>query len=518
MNIQQRELLRLTPANWCCGFPFKHTPDGHAPIDGRKRTVFFIYFSHRVRYFAHTTNPACMTVAPPFAHFLVAAPASGAGKTTLTLGLLRALSNRGLRVQPFKCGPDFIDPQHHTTAAGLPGINLDLFMADEAHVTESYGRYSRGADVAVTEGVMGLFDGADRMRGSSAALAELLDIPVVLVVNAKAMAYSVAPLLFGFKNFYPGIRLVGAIFNGVGTASHYRFLAEACADVGVEALGYLPTDPAFAIPSRHLGLHISAETDYETIIQAIAAAIPQTIDLDRLLALTHATAPPPAQPLTHPQPGTLRITIARDEAFTFTYQQNTDVLARFGPITFFSPLHDTALPDTDLLYLPGGYPELHADALSQNMAMRASIRAYCLAGGLTYAECGGLMYLGQEIQDSAGASYEGAGVLAVTTTMATAKLTLGYRVVDWSGLTLSGHEFHYSQLREQANLPSMATVTNAKGIPVETKLYRVHNTFASYLHLYWGDSPAFIHHLLAARLPDVPRRAANTIISSEFDA
>ncbi|WP_094123158.1 cobyrinate a,c-diamide synthase, partial [Hymenobacter coccineus] len=246
--------------------------------------------------------------------FLIAAPSSGSGKTTLTLGLLRVMARRGLVVQPFKCGPDYLDPHHHAQAAGRPSLNLDLFMASAAHAQATYARYLAPANAAVVEGVMGLFDGADRMAGSAAAVAELLNIPVVLVVDARAMAYSVAPLLFGFKNFYPGIRLVGALFNFVNTASHYQFLREACADVGVEALGYLPKNPAFAIPSRHLGLSIDAELQYEAIANALADALPATVDVDRLLALTSTAAPAPGAPAP-PAPGApqpRRIAVARD--------------------------------------------------------------------------------------------------------------------------------------------------------------------------------------------------------------
>jgi cobyrinic acid a,c-diamide synthase len=448
-----------------------------------------------------------------FSQFLIAAPSSGSGKTTLTLGLLRALANRGLRVQPFKCGPDYIDTRHHSTAAGMtsgtplsgasPSINLDLFMASPEHVMTSYQQYANGADVAITEGVMGLFDGADRMQGSSAAIAELLNIPVVLVVNAKAMAYSVAPLLYGFKHFYEGINLVGAIFNNVGSESHYRFLADACADVGVEPLGYLPTNPRFAIPSRHLGLHISAETNYEQIIQTIADELPKTVDLDRLLAITQTPAPSPQphtpsfQPLAPLHQPFVRISIARDEAFTFMYQQNLDILARFGRVTFFSPLHDSELPDTDFLYLPGGYPELYAQQLGENVALRTSIRDYCQGGGLAYAECGGLMYLSQSIEISDGKVWPMVGLLDITTSMLNAKLTLGYRAVDWNGLQLKGHEFHYSLGHEMSPQVSEASITSAKGVPVNTKIYRRQNTFASYVHLYWGDKPEFLRQLFA---------------------
>jgi cobyrinic acid a,c-diamide synthase len=435
--------------------------------------------------------------------FLLAAPSSGSGKTTLTLGLLRALARRGLVVQPFKCGPDYLDTHHHTQAAGRPSLNLDLFMASVGHVQATYAHYTAPADVAVVEGVMGLFDGADRMRGSAADIAEQLGIPVILVVNAKAMAYSVAPLLFGFKNFYPGIRLVGAIFNFVNTASHYHFLSEACEDVGVEPLGYLPSNPNFAIPSRHLGLSIDTAIQYEAILEALADALPQTVDLDRLLAVTR-TAAPMAAPLlpAAAAPAPRRIAVARDAAFTFTYHQNLQALARLGEVTYFSPLADEALPiGTDFLYLPGGYPELFAEALSANVAMRASIAAYCAGGGTTYAECGGLMYLGQHLLDAQGQSFAMAGVLPCTTSMVTAKLTLGYRSVVWNNLTIKGHEFHYSSLTNHGLTPAPAAITNAKGVGVPAPLYRQGNVWASYVHLYWGEDPAFIEALLAGLAP-----------------
>ena len=436
--------------------------------------------------------------------FLLAAPSSGSGKTTLTLGLLRALARRGLVVQPFKCGPDYLDTHHHSQAAGRPSLNLDLFMASVGHAQATYAQYTAPADVAVVEGVMGLFDGADRMRGSAADVAEQLGIPVILVVNAKAMAYSVAPLLFGFKNFYPGIRLVGAIFNFVNTASHYHFLREACEDVGVEPLGYLPNNQKFVIPSRHLGLSIDATIQYEAIVEALADALPQTVDLDRLLAVARTAAPAaaPQLPAVASDAPNRRIAVARDAAFNFTYYQNLAALAPLGEVTYFSPLADAALPaGTDFLYLPGGYPELFAEALSANAPMRASLAAYCAGGGLTYAECGGLMYLGEQLVDAQGQSFAMVGVLPCTTSMVNAKLTLGYRSVAWNNLTIKGHEFHYSNLSDLGLTPAPAVVTNAKGVEVPAPLYRQGSVWASYVHLYWGENPAFIEALLAGPAP-----------------
>ncbi|GLU50541.1 cobyrinate a,c-diamide synthase [Dyadobacter frigoris] len=433
-------------------------------------------------------------------HFLISAPSSNSGKTTLTLGLLRALKNRGLSVQPFKCGPDYIDTQHHTTASGNPGINMDTFMASEAHVRDIYEQYSETADVSVTEGVMGLFDGADKMKGSSAAIAELLDIPVILVINAKSMAYSAAPLLYGFKNFYNKIRVVGAIFNFVSTASHYRFLQEACEEVGIEALGYLPKNEALSIPSRHLGLHISAETDYEIIIEKLAEEIPKTINIDRLLEISTREILPKTESIAVSKNPVLakkyKIAIARDEAFTFTYHQNIEVLSSFGEVTFFSPMHDKILPETDFLYLPGGYPELFGKVLRANKSMLESIQSYCFKGGLTFAECGGLMYLGNEIITSEGINFRMTGILDCTTSMENSKLTLGYRIVQWNNLEMKGHEFHYSRFVKNTLRAESVIIKNAKGIEVETQLFRKLNTFASYVHLYWGENRSFIEYLL----------------------
>jgi len=439
-------------------------------------------------------------------HFLISAPSSNSGKTTLTLGLLRALKNRNLRVQPFKCGPDYIDTIHHTKAAGKQSINLDTFMSSETHVRDLYESYSCNSDVSVTEGVMGLFDGADKMQGSSASIAALLNIPVVLVVNAKSMAYSAAPLLYGFKNFYKGIQVVGVIFNFVNTESHYRFLQDACADVGIEALGYLPKNAELEIPSRHLGLHISSETDYEKIIEKLAEAITKTVDINRLLEITEKDAlPSPAslssQTSTRPN---LKITIARDEAFSFIYHQNIEVLSEFGDINWFSPLHDLVLPETDFLYLPGGYPELFARDLSKNSTMLDSITSYCQGGGLTFAECGGLMYLGKSIEINNGEEYEMAGVLDCTTSMQDPKMTLGYRIAHWNNLEIRGHEFHYSRIHDEGLQTEGVLVTNAKGIEVETKLYRKNNTFASYMHVYWGDNKEFLERIFGSSNPANP--------------
>ncbi|WP_343669366.1 cobyrinate a,c-diamide synthase [Chitinophaga sp.] len=423
--------------------------------------------------------------------FLIAAPSSHSGKTTLTLGLLRALQNRGLQVQPFKCGPDYIDTTHHTRAARRQSINLDTFMMSEAHVKELYCHYSSDADVVVTEGVMGLYDGAVKWEGSSAAIAMLLDIPVILVVNAKAMAYSVAPLLFGLKNFNPQVKIAGVIFNFVNTESHYQFLKDACEDVGITPLGYIPVNEGIKIPSRHLGLALSGENDYEAIIEQAAAHISKWVDIDRLLALT--TQSTSSFEINHSLSSKqLKIAIARDEAFNFIYAENIRQLERQGQVIFFSPLHDTVLPQADLLYLAGGYPELYLSALQDNLSMRTAIRYYCEQGGRVMAECGGMMYLGQIITDQQGNRHEMCGFMDLETSMVDARLSLGYRKVQIDNAVLKGHEFHYSYAKENSPLTTIGQVQNARGKAVTTPVYRQQNVVASYIHFYWGEDVAIL--------------------------
>lgn len=218
--------------------------------------------------------------------FLIGAASSGSGKTTFTIGLLRALKDRGLDVQPFKCGPDYIDTKYHAIASGEESVNLDVFMAAEKRVREVYARYGEHSDVCVTEGVMGLFDGYDGMNGSSAEIAALLNIPVILLLNARSTAYSVAPVLYGFKHFYPKLQVAGVVFNFVSSAMHYSYLQQACEDVGMEALGYLPKQEDFEVPSRHLGLTLDETFDFDAFAGRVAKVITRTVDVDRLLELT----------------------------------------------------------------------------------------------------------------------------------------------------------------------------------------------------------------------------------------
>jgi len=418
--------------------------------------------------------------------FLIAAPSSGSGKTTITQGLLRSIRNKGLSVQAFKCGPDYIDTKHHEWASGNVSINLDTFMSSPKHVSEIYSKYSSKADATVVEGVMGLFDGANRMEGSSAQIAELLDIPIILVINAKATAYSVAPLLYGYKHFYPGIKIAGAIFNFVNSESHYQFMKDACEDVGVQALGYVPRNKNINLPERHLGLQISAKDNYEETINAMASHLEKTVDIDKILEICKSKKPsykvcPPINT------SKLRIGIAKDEAFNFTYHENLRALSQIGEISYFSPINDNRLPEVDFVYLAGGYPELYLKELSKNKSMRKSIQEFAASGGKILAECGGMMYLSNNIIDKDGNLFPMVGFLNQNASMENMKLKLGYRKIKLQNETLLGHEFHYSHLINSKEETNEIEVYSARDKQLDTQVIRKNNVLASYIHFYWGE-------------------------------
>ena len=422
---------------------------------------------------------------------LIGAATSGSGKTTFTMGLLRALTRRGLKVQPFKCGPDYIDTQFHSIASGNQSVNLDTWMASPEHVREVYAHYSEGADAAIIEGVMGLFDGYDRMRGSSAEIAALLDVPVLLVVNARSSAYTVAALLHGMKTFRRDVRIAGVVFNQVASESHYAFLKDAAADAGVECLGWIPRTEGIEVPSRHLGLTIGMEQELNSLADRTADLIEKHVDLDRL---TQKGQTPLCsffyQNDTKGSDPSVSIAIARDRAFNFTYRENIDRLAEMGKLTFFSPLAGDELPDADLVYLPGGYPELFAPELAMNRMLASQLVQYAEKGGRIFAECGGMMYLSKSLTDQDGKIWPMAGVLPIECTMQGARLHLGYRSMEIDGKVFKGHEFHYSRCEnvEKGTVPNFTFQFNAKGEKVDTELYRYKNVIAGYTHWYWGES------------------------------
>lgn len=415
------------------------------------------------------------------ASFLIAAPTSGSGKTTIARGLMALLSSKGMKVQPFKCGPDYIDTKFHASVCGRPSINLDTFMASPEHIRELFWHYGEDADVCIVEGMMGLFDGYDREKGSAYEIAKTLDIPIVLVVDAKSAAYSMAALLSGFIHFRQDVRFAGVIYNKVGSARHFEMLQQVCDDLQIKCLGYLPKDASLEQGSRYLGLDFSEQPETQKLMTLLEAHV----DWQKLMTLLvrREQTPSPTRADSLSVRYGLHVLMARNsESFSFLYQETID---RFSSVRFFDP--ETEVPSfegIDLLYLPGGYPEKHLEALVKNETCRKAIKDFAEQGGSVVAECGGMMYLCERIVTDEG-EYPMCGVLPyrITARKADRKLSLGYRQFELDGKTYRGHEFHYTQFFGE--VPVSATqVYDAKGKPVATPVFRYKNVLASYTHLY----------------------------------
>ncbi len=454
---------------------------------------------------------------------VIAGTHSGVGKTTVALALMAALRRRGLIVQPFKVGPDFIDPGHHTAVCGRISRNLDTWMLSEETVRATFARAAQGADISIIEGVMGLFDGrsADDPRGSTAHLAKLLDAPVLLVVDAEGMAASVAALVQGFASFDPALHLAGVVCNGVNGPRHYDYLEPPLRrHTQVEPLGWLPRRAEWRIPERHLGLVLRRELDEASAAQwdTLAEAAERYLNLDHVLELCEArldnvhgmrnnvflSSPPWGRGVGR-EGVPRRVAIAQDAAFCFYYQDNLDLLEASGAtLVPFSPIDDAQLPaDPDLVYLGGGYPELHAERLAANGAMLDSLRNYHARGGAIYAECGGLMYCCRELADLQGRNYPLLDLLPARTVMQERLASLGY--VTWSatsstplgpvGTELRGHEYHYSRLEPLGPLHAVAQLAREGEEPRPDGFVSGH-LLAGYAHLHFGSNPSAAAALL----------------------
>ncbi|WCC43256.1 cobyrinate a,c-diamide synthase [Tenacibaculum finnmarkense] len=419
---------------------------------------------------------------------IISAPSSNAGKTTLTLGLLRLFKRKNYTVQPFKVGPDYIDPKFHQLACNKVGVNLDLFMMTQNQINNSLNFYGKDAQINCIEGVMGLFDGSKKDQGSTAEMAKKLKTPVLMVIDAKAVAYSVAPLIQGFVNFDKEVKIMGVVFNRVGSERHYMMLKEACDDIGVHCFGYLSNLKNIEIPSRHLGLNIQEIEKFDTVINQIADELEKTIDWKAILEASKEIKPISVSSEKIIQPKKIRFAIAKDEAFNFMYPQSISAMERLGTVEFFSPIKDAEIPDCDFIYFAGGYPESYLKELSCNTKMLASIQKFAENNGQIYAECGGMMYLGKTIISENNTAFKMVGIFDFEATIADKKLHLGYRTSKINNHIFRGHEFHYSSLINDNEIPINATITNARAGTTTTKIYKKNKVMASYVHHYFGIS------------------------------
>ncbi|WP_075430660.1 cobyrinate a,c-diamide synthase [Selenomonas sp. GACV-9] len=444
---------------------------------------------------------------------VIAATQSGSGKTTIVTGLLAALCERGLTVQSFKVGPDYIDPGYHALASGRPAHNLDTWLTPEQLVPALFAAESEGVDLAVVEGVMGLYDGGRRGVSSTAAIAKLLDAPVLLVIDAKSMGASAAAIAQGFRDYDPSVRLAGVILNRLGSETHEVMIREAMEAIGIKVYGAMRRNDELKMPERHLGLLPVQENEERQVVQKMGQTIGRQLDIEAIMALARQAGPLMVEEMAAVSPvGRCRIGVARDEAFSFYYPSSLQVLERLGAeLVPFSPLHDEKLPDVDGLLIGGGFPEIFAQDLAANTAMRTAIRQQAEAGMPIYAECGGYMYLMAGLQDFAGSRYPMAGVFAGDAVMTKKLQMVGYvtaklkcdTILGEKGMAIQGHEFHFS-LEQDAKRPLRPfDFTKLRNGVVYDAGQQYKQALGSYLHLHFAGCPtaaeSFVRHCVKWR-------------------
>ncbi len=443
--------------------------------------------------------------------FVIAGTGSGVGKTTLTIGLMSAFRKRGLIVQGFKCGPDYIDPTYHTAVTKRASRNLDSWMLTQDKVLDIFHYGSRGADISIIEGVMGFYDGKnpETNEGSTAEISVITKSPVILVVNCESMARSAAAIVKGFQLFSEGPSIVGVIANKVGSVGHYQLVKKAIEkECHVPVIGYLKRELDFEIPERHLGLIPSIERgELDLFFQTLGDIVTETIDMDKLLNISIADPIPSntdSSLFTKEKEQVVKIAVAKDAAFNFYYPENLEILeAKGAEIVYFSPLENEALPEnTDGLYLGGGFPEEFAQLLEQNENAKNSIKTAITHGLPTLAECGGFMYLTDSIQTTDKKTYQMAGIIPGKVHMQETLAAIGYREITGQHdnyllkeVAAKGHEFHYSTYETtESNIPYAYETKGLRGVKKEGYLHK--NVVAGYTHFHFGSCPDLADNLI----------------------
>ena len=442
-----------------------------------------------------------------FPRIIIAATQSGSGKTTITAGLIAALKNRGLNVQAYKIGPDYIDTGWHLLAGGKISHNLDSWLVGEDKLKEIFFETSRGADISIIEGVMGLYDGGKGGISSTAQISKLLDAPVVLVIDAKSMGTSAAAVALGFKEFDKSINLAGVILNRLGSDSHKKIIVDALNDLEIKCFGAIKRNDEFFLPERHLGLVPIAENHSVDAIKKICAAVEEQVDLNALINLAKNSSPLKIIPnSSFLIPNCLSIGVAKDEAFNFYYGASLNELEKLGAeILYFSPLNDTTLPKVDGLIIGGGFPEMFAAQLEKNKNLRAEIFAAAQDGLPIFAECGGFMYLMRELIDFDGKIFEMCGVLDGVATMTKKLQTVGYVeseilsdcVIGKAGEKIHAHEFHFST----AEISSGEKIFKCRRMRTGKEYFaglKKKNLVASYLHIHFAGNKTLAKNFVEA--------------------
>lgn len=439
----------------------------------------------------------------PDKRIIIAGTGSGTGKTTVTLGLMAALSQKGYEVQGFKCGPDFIDPSYHTAVTGRVSRNLDSWLLSEETLKDVYIKGSSKADISVIEGVMGLFDGKGPLtnEGSTAEISRITNTKVILVVDCYSMARSAAAIVQGFQNFTDEITIAGVIANRVGGEGHYKIIKEAVEkECGVPVFGYLPYNPDIELPERHLGLVPSIERgDLDDFFKGLGESFSETVNLDLLLELSVSEYPDISdKPYFSPEKkASVRIAVAKDEAFSFYYEENFEILESCGAeLVFFSPLKGELLPeDVHGLYIGGGFPEVFAKELEEQKEVKKSILISVEKGLPVLAECGGFMFLCEKIIATDGSEYKMAGAIPGVVKMQESLAAIGYRELTGAdgnyllpgGTTARGHEFHYSVFHTDGEYIAAWKTTGTENVKREG--YQDGNLMAGYTHFHFASCP-----------------------------
>ncbi len=462
---------------------------------------------------------------------LIAGTHSGVGKTTVTLVLLAAFRSQGQQVQPFKAGPDFIDPGHHQMASGRESWNLDGWMLGVDLNRVTFQCAAQDADLSIIEGMMGLFDGSSPINeiGSSAELAKQLNAPVLLVIDGSAMARSAAAMVFGYTHFDPDVKIAGVVFNRIKRVGHYQLLKKAVEKgANVPVVGYIQPNSDLTITDRHLGLRTALEGNDSAFYTRLGEAATATLDLEAIAQEAEkaqdweesvvSTRLPTVEVVEKP----VRVGVAHDPAFCFYYPENISLLEQAGgDVIRFSPLKDAKLPvGVDILYLGGGYPEIYASVLEQNTTMRNSIAEFVRQGGVVYAECGGLMYLSRSLKGFDGKISEMVGVLPCDAVMSRTQMTLGYReltltqtgLLGEKGKRIRGHEFHYSHLENLGDVDYVGRITDAQGKDHGSDGVILDNVVALYTHLHFASHPQ-----VPVTLLQIARAQRKKIRTSSYD-
>lgn len=440
-----------------------------------------------------------------------AASQSSSGKTTVVTGILRALANRGLKVAPFKIGPDYIDPTYHTLAAKNQGHNLDPFLVKKENLLGLFTYETKGSDIAIIEGVMGLYDGGKGGISSTASISKELDAPVILVLNCKSMGDSAAAIALGFKNYDEEVNIAGVILNCLGSKSHYQMIKDAMEKIGITVLGGIYRDESLKMPERHLGLIPTAEKDTSQLVDKIAQKVAAEIDIDKILEIAK-TAPAiildeKKEDMAKEFQG-IKIAIAKDEAFSFYYKASLKVLEDLGAeLIFFSPLHDEKLPHSiHGLIIGGGFPELFAEKLASNHSLKEDIKKKAENHLPIYGECGGYMYMTESIATFDGKKYPMLDLIPNKTKMEKKLQTVGYVcgiierdcIIGKKGETFSGHEFHFSVESERKEENFAYEMIKNRNNQRYKGGYSKGNIFASYLHLHFLGNKKAAHNFLKA--------------------